>query len=71
VAKIDQLARTTGLTRTAAVEQAVDLLLAQQQAADDAKVWTRLDAILTQIDRLPDRAQPVDALDWDEHGLPR
>jgi hypothetical protein len=33
--------------------------------------WKRLDAILRQIDRLPDLAAPFDPPDWDEHGLPR
>jgi len=31
----------------------------------------RLDAILAQIDRIPDHPAPFDPLDWDEHGLPR
>jgi hypothetical protein len=33
--------------------------------------WDRLDAVLGQIDRIPDRPAPFDPLDWDEHGLPR
>jgi hypothetical protein len=33
--------------------------------------WARLDAILHQIDRIPDLPEPADPLDWDEHGLPR
>jgi hypothetical protein len=33
--------------------------------------WDRLNAILAQIDRIPDLPEPFDALDWDEHGLPR
>jgi hypothetical protein len=31
----------------------------------------RMDAILAQLDRIPDLASPSDPLDWDEHGLPR
>jgi hypothetical protein len=33
--------------------------------------WRRLDAILDQIDRIPDLPAPFDPLDWDEQGLPR
>lgn len=31
----------------------------------------RLDAILAQLDRIPDLPAPIDPLEWDEHGLPR
>ena len=31
----------------------------------------RFDAILDQIDRIPDLPEPFDPLAWDEHGLPR
>ena len=71
VAKIDRLAQTTGLSKTAAVEKAVDLLLARQETADDAEMWDRFDAILAQLDRVPDDPRPFDPLEWDEHGLPR
>ena len=30
----------------------------------------RLDAILAQLDRIPDASAPLDPLPWDEHGLP-
>ena len=33
--------------------------------------WDRLDAILGQIDRIPDLPEPFDPLDWDRRGLPR
>ena len=33
--------------------------------------WDRLDAILSQIDRIPDLPEPFDPLDWDQRGLPR
>jgi hypothetical protein len=33
--------------------------------------WRRMDAILDQIDRVPDLPTPLDPFDWDEHGLPR
>ena len=70
VAKIDRLALATGLTKAAAVEKAVDLLLAQQVTGTDTEVWSRMDAILDQIKRLPKNPTPVDPLEWDEHGLP-
>ncbi len=35
------------------------------------EAWARLDAILAQLDRVPDLSAPTDPLDWDEHGLPR
>ena len=36
-----------------------------------AETSDRFDAILDQIDRIPDLPQPFDPLAWDEHGLPR
>jgi hypothetical protein len=33
--------------------------------------WRRLDAILAQLDRVPDLPAPFEPLGWDEHGLPR
>jgi hypothetical protein len=30
----------------------------------------RLSALLAQLDRIEDRADPFDALDWDARGLP-
>jgi len=68
VEKIDRLARLTGTTKTAAVEQAVDRMLRESAAATDAY---RLEAVLAQLDRIPDRPAVVDPLPWDEHGLPR
>ena len=40
-------------------------------AAGGQDSWRRLDAILDQIDRIPDLPTPFDPLAWDEHGLPR
>ena len=71
VAKIEALARATGLSKTAAVEKAVDRMLAEQQIAGDDDAWEQFDAILAQIDRLPERPDAFDPLDWDENGLPR
>jgi hypothetical protein len=38
---------------------------------EELEAWRRLDAILAQLDRVPDLATPVDPLEWDEHGVPR
>jgi antitoxin VapB len=69
VEKVDRLAKRLGMTKTAAVECAVDQLLLtvdqrQRPSAD------RLDA-LAQLDRLPDRGPQHDPHNWDEHGLPK
>jgi len=71
VRKIETLARATGLTKTAAVEKAVDRFLAEQNLDLGAKVWEQFDAILAQIDQIPDLPNAFDPLEWDEHGLPR
>lgn len=44
---------------------------AQTKGRNEADAWRRLDAILAQLDRVPDLATPTDTLEWDEHGLPR
>ena len=71
VRKIETLARATGLTKTAAVEKAVDRLLAEQNLDRTADAWERLDALLAQMDQIPDLPNAFDPLEWDEHGLPR
>jgi hypothetical protein len=38
---------------------------------DDPDAWQRLDAILAQLDRVPDLPASADPLEWDEHGLSR
>jgi antitoxin VapB len=70
VAKIERLAAATGLTKTAAVERAVDGMLAKQPNASDDDFEARALAILAQLDRIPDRADAFEAIEWDEHGLP-
>lgn len=42
---------------------------APQPGSPDA--WHRLEAILAQLDRVPDLPTPADPLAWDEHGVPR
>lgn len=69
VEKVERLARATGLSKTAAVEQAVERLLREMEGPLDS--GGRFDALLAQIDRIPDQAGAVDPLEWDELGLPR
>ena len=71
VAKIETLAKRTGLTKTAAVERAVDALLNDRSVAPGDNAWDRLNALLAQIDLIPRIENPRDPLEWDEHGLPK
>lgn len=70
VAKIERLAKATGLSKTATVEKAIDHLIREENAGQ-IDTGARMDALLAQIDRIPDQATPFDPLEWDEHGLPR
>ncbi len=68
VAKVERLARLRGMTKTAVVELAIDRLAGETgPAADDG----RMAALLAQMDRVPDRADAFDPLEWDAHGLPK
>lgn len=71
VAKIEKLAQATGLSKTAAVEKAVDALLQQLPSRDADDIKARMDAILAQMDLIPERADAFDPLEWDENGLPK
>ena len=72
IEKIDQLAALTGLSKTAAVEVAVENLLADAWPSANVKSSaTRINAILAQIDRLPVRTEAFDPPDWDEHAVPK
>jgi len=72
VAKIEALAARSGLTKTAAVERAVDAMLQTQPTdSDAASLRRRVEAILAQFDRIPDHPDAADPLEWDEIGLPR
>jgi antitoxin VapB len=61
VAKIERLARATGLTKTAVVERAIDALANETQFA---AVSGPMAALLAQLDRVPDRADAHDPLQW-------
>ena len=69
VSKVERLAKRTGLSKTAVVERAVDRLLCE--TAIRSKPSARLAALLAQLDRIPDRADAFDPLQWDEQGLPK
>jgi antitoxin VapB len=68
VAKVERLARAMGLTKTAVVEKAVDRLAGETRRASDRG---RIAALLAQLDRIPDRADAFDPLEWDADGLPK
>jgi antitoxin VapB len=68
VGKVERLAKATGLSKTAVVERALDLLMGE--AAPSSDVSAKMTALLAQIDRIPDRKDAADPLSWDEHGLP-
>jgi antitoxin VapB len=68
VAKVERLARATGLTKTAIVERAIDQLASKTRMASDPG---RMAALLAQLDRVADRADAFDPLEWDSAGLPK
>jgi antitoxin VapB len=68
VAKVERLARATGLTKTAVVERAIDRMASEKRSAADSG---RMAALLAQLDRVPDRADAHDPVQWDAQGLPK
>ena len=68
VAKVERLAKRTGWTKTAVVERAVDQLAKELEGEGRAG---QIAAILAQLDRVPDRPDAFDPLEWDEQGLPK
>ncbi|HEY0833702.1 MAG TPA: type II toxin-antitoxin system VapB family antitoxin [Azospirillum sp.] len=78
IAKIEQLARVTGLSSVAAVESAIDRMLEQRDrpaepSRDEATdaAWNRFDELIRRFDRLPVAPDAFDPLEWDENGLPK
>ncbi len=69
VSKVERLAKATGLSKTAAVERAVDRLIDETTGTSDKA--ERIAALLAQLDRIPERADAFDPLEWDGHGLPK
>jgi antitoxin VapB len=68
VAKVERLARAIGLTKTGVIERAIDQLASETQTAEDSE---RTAALLAQLDCVPDRADALDPLEWDNAGLPK
>ena len=58
--KVERLARSTGLCKTALVERAVDRLL--EDSVRPAQPGERLAALLAQLDRSPDINNAADPL---------
>lgn len=73
VSKVERLAKAIGLTKTAAVERAVDQLLNETLGKANASLTATvaLNALLKQLDQVPDRPDAYEPLAWDEHGLPK
>jgi antitoxin VapB len=69
VDKVERLAKATGLSKTAVVERAVDRLLGETMVETGGD--KRVAALLAQLDRIPNRSDAFDPLEWDEQGLPR
>jgi antitoxin VapB len=67
VAKVERLARATGLSKTAVVERAIDHL---SKATEGVSSSGNMAALFAQLDRIPDRADAFDPLQWDAQGLP-
>ena len=76
VQKIEWLAQSMRLGKTAVVERALDGLSAALHAEghtlpERAVQRQRMQAVLLLMDGIPDRLDAVDPLAWDDHGLPR
>jgi antitoxin VapB len=71
IEKINELAKITGLTKTAAVEKAVDELLRISGSKTEINQHKKMFALLAQFDRLDHNGSnaPTD-ITWDENGLP-
>jgi antitoxin VapB len=69
VRKVERLARAMGLSKAAAVERAVDRLLSETRPASDSA--ERIAALLAQLDRVPERPDAFEPLEWDAQGLPK
>lgn len=69
VGKVERLAKSTGLTKTAVVERALDRLISETTGGTNQAA--RMLALLAQLDRVPDRSDAYDPLEWDAQGLPK
>ncbi len=72
VAKVERLARATGLTTAAVVERAIDRPAGEPLGrSDPGRSRARMDALLAQLDRVPERRDAFDPLEWGGNGLPK
>ena len=72
VAKIERLSRAIGVGKTAAVEAAIDRMLAQVGASGiSGDPWNGIEAIVAQMHLIPTRPDAFDAVQYDEMGLPK
>jgi antitoxin VapB len=67
--KVELLAKRTGLSKTAVVERALDHLI--NESAHAQSTAERMSMLLAQLDRIPDRSDAIDPLQWNPHGLPQ
>jgi antitoxin VapB len=68
VEKVNRLAEALGLSKTALINRALDALLDGQHTVAEPDA---LDGYFRQFDQLPNRAAPIDPMEWDDLGLPR
>ncbi len=63
------MAKATELSKTAVVERALDRLIGETIGTSDKA--ERTEALLAQLDRIVERPDAFDPMEWDEHGLPK
>ena len=69
IRKVELMAKRLGLSKTAIVDRAMDRLISETEGAGNQSA--RLEALLDQLDRIPDRPDAHDPLQWDDIGLPK
>lgn len=68
IRKVEELSKASGLNKTAAVEQAVEQMLAALNTKSARK--TSLKKLIAQFDQIPERADAFNPVQYDEQGLP-
>lgn len=68
VRKVEALAKATRLSKAAVVEKAVERMLAEIGPPIDS--GGRMEALLRQMDQVPEWPDAVDAIAWDANRLP-
>lgn len=69
IRKVEALAKTSGLNKTAAIEQAVERMLREAKQPKTQK--GAIKRLLAQIDQIPDRKDAFNSVEYDELGLPK